>query len=406
MKQSDLLKGLRSTIASSLSALDTMIARAELDELNEQPPMQGPPGPMGPAGPMGPPGPKGDKGDVGATGPMGPPGPGATGPTGPSEPGPTGPTGPTAPTGPTGPTGPVEGKTGLWVDGGVLKTKKGTPIVIRGIEMMFGNDAFNLGYAEFMRRMKALGANCVSPLFQRSHNSVTIVKNFCDAAREAGLLVGVNADHAGGRSWINQPAMVELLNKYDHVFLENEIETNPNNPSNAQWRDSVIDLIMSYRNAGHKNLVKVGAPQGGRHVRYPLAMGKEVLAADPLKNTCFTWQAYWEGQVDNGWQYQSDNGFAKGSAGTKAAIKACADSGVCFIVGLDWRDDIGMTNWEELADECELRGVSYQHWVLFGDGMWPENNMLNHWDLGLNRITPTGAIIRDKLLAQREMADL
>lgn len=271
---------------------------------------------------------------------------------------------------------------------------------------MFGQDAFNVGYDELMSRIKRLGANAVSPLFQNSHKSVAIVKAFCDAARRAGLVVGVNADHAGGRTWINQPAMVELLNGCDHVFLENEIETNPSNPTNAQWQTSVVDLVTSYRNAGHKSLVKVGAPQGGRHVRYPLAVGKNVLAADPLKNVCFTWQAYWEGASDDGWQYQRDNGFEPGSVGTRTAIRACAASGVCFVIGLDWHDDIGDTDWLSLANECQLSGVSYQHWVLWGDGALPRNNVFGSWRYDLSEVTPTGRVVSDVLLVQRKMANL
>jgi hypothetical protein len=272
--------------------------------------------------------------------------------------------------------------------------------------MMFGLDAFNVGYTELMNRVKALGANTVSPLFQKSHNTLAHVKAFCDAARVAGLLVGVNADHAGGRTWINSSGMVELLNTYDHVFLCNEVETDPSNPSNTEWLASVTDLIMSYRNAGHKSLIKVGAPQGGRRVKYPLVMGKQVLAADPLKNVAFTWQAYWKGATSTGWSYQSDSGYQSGSAGTCDAIKACAASGICFIIGLDWEDDVGDTNWEELANQCESSGVSYQHWVLFGDGTLPDNNVLGSWNYQLSTITTTGTVVRDKLIAQREMADL
>jgi hypothetical protein len=274
---------------------------------------------------------------------------------------------------------------------------------------MFGVDAFNVGYVELMSRMKALGANCVSPLFQRGnygdYATLAHVKGFCDAARATGLLVGVNADHAGGRAWINSTEMVNLMNSYDHVFLENEIETNPSNPSDDQWQASAIDLMRSYRGAGHLSLIKVGAPQGGRRVGYPLRRGKNVLAADPLRNTCFTWQAYWEADP-SGWQYQTAEGFVAGVEGTKAAIRACGTSGLVFVVGLDWQDDIGETGWTELAAECQKSNVSYQHWVLFGDGLLPKNNVLDHWNLKLENITETGKVVRNTLLAQRKMADL
>lgn len=293
----------------------------------------------------------------------------------------------------------------LYTDGGTLRTKKGTPVVLRGIELMYGSNAHGVGPAELCNRLKALGANALGPLFQPGTNSVAHVKALCDAARAAGLIVGINADHAGGRAWINTPDMVALCNGYDHVYLQNEIETDPSNPTDDQWQAAVTDLVMSYRNAGHKSLVKVGAPQGGRRVGFPLRRGAAVRAADPEHNVAFSWQAYWEASTE-GWDYQSGEGFADGLAGTLQAIRAVAQSGLCFIVGLDWRDDIGLTGWPELAAECQAQKVSFQHWVLTNDGRFPENNILGHWNLSLDSITPTGRQIQQTLLAQRVFADL
>lgn len=339
----------------------------------------------------------------GSTGPTGPTGgTGSTGPTGST--GSTGPTGPTGTTGPTGPTGPVTGKTGLWVDGSTLRTKNGSAVVIRGLEMMYGTDAMNVGPVEFCKRMKALGANTVSPLFNSGSgaNSVANVKALCDAARAEGMLVGVNADHAGGRNWLNNPQLVTLLNGYDHVFLQNEVEQGAGS-TNAQWLSDVKDAITFVRNLGYKCPVKLGTPLGGRMVKFPLAAAKDAIQLDPLKNVLFTFQAYWKGGQLGGWSYQGDNGFSPssniGSDGTKLAFQACANSGVCFLVGLDWEDDIGTTDWVALADECQKLNLNYQHWVVFGDHR-QGNNVLGHWNYSLSSITTTGKTISDKLKAQ------
>ncbi len=197
--------------------------------------------------------------------------------------------------------------------------------------------------------------------------------------------------------------MVDLLNGYDHVFLCNEIETDPPNPTNQQWQAAVVDLIMSYRNAGHKSLIKVGGPFYGRRVKEPLAKCKEVLQADPERNVMFTFQAYWGETTNGNWSYQSENGFQRHLAGTKDALTACANSGCVFLPGLNWRDDIGTTGELALMDHCQQIGLGYQHWVLAGDGLWADSNILSHWSLGLDSITTNGKQLQAKLLAQRVM---
>jgi hypothetical protein len=348
----------------------------------------------------------------GATGPTGPTGgTGSTGPTGSTgSTGSTGPTGSTGTTGPTGPTGPVTGKTGLWVDGSTLRTKNGSPVQIRGLEAMYGTDAMNVGPVEFCKRMKALGANTISPLFNSGNNanSVANVKALCDAARAEGLLVGVNADHAGGRTWLNNPQLVTLLNGYDHVFLQNEVEQS-NGTTDAQWLTDVKEVISFTRGLGYKCLLKVGTPLGGRMVKYPLKSAKQALDFDPQKNILFTFQAYWKAGTLGGWSYQGDNGFQPasnlGSDGTKLAFQAVANSGVCFLIGLDWKDDVGETGWAILADEAHRLNLNYQHWVVFGDHI-PENNVLGSWNYQLSTITTTGKVISDKLKAQVKLPTL
>jgi hypothetical protein len=294
---------------------------------------------------------------------------------------------------------------GLYVDGSKLRTRSGAELRLRGIELMVGTDAANAGFPALCATLKAFGANCVSPLFQGSFGSVPTVRAFCDAARAAGLVVGVNADHQpNGRAWLCAPELVALLNSYDHVFLECEVETDQTT-SSATWATDAKALVAAVRAAGHVHPIKVGAPTGGRMVKHPLAKAAEVLASDPLHAVLFTFQCYWK-SVTTGWQYSEDNGFVPGLAGAKQALAACATSGVCFVPGFDTRDDIGLTEVGQLMDEAHRLGLSYQYWVLFGDGMYPDNNLVDHWSLTAAHTTPTGAAVSAKLLAQRVLAVL
>lgn len=311
------------------------------------------------------------------------------------------------------------------------------PVVIRGMELMLNDDVFNRGFVNVCMDL-ASSCNTVSPLFQGKYGLPVHVEAFAQAAHGQSLLLGLNGDHqngafgswgtlvswvaeglrflfdgqvrtgtvsgttitvAGGtvltnttanlarfarngRLWITEPKIVAIANRYPGVFLCVEVETDPPSPTNDEWEASVKDLVSAYRSAGHLALIKVGAPQGGRHVRFPLARGAAVVAHDPLKRVCFTWQAYWKEAVSTGWHYQGDNGFAAGVAGTKAAITACANSGLAFVIGLDWTDDVGTTGELALIAEADLREVGVQHWALFGDGMG--NNVKEGWQLTTN----------------------
>lgn len=314
------------------------------------------------------------------------------------------------------------------------------PFTLRGMELMANDDVFNRGFATVCKDLADSGCNGVSPLFQGKYGLPVHVEAFIKAAHTVQLVVGVNADHQNGafsswaflqswvtegfrflldgqvrtgtvsganvivngqtitsaalgrftrsgRLWITEPKIVAICNRYPGIFLECEIETDPPSPTNDEWEASVKNLIDAYRTAGHEAIVKVGAPQGGRQVKYPLARGAAVAAYDPKKRTAFTWQAYWKEAVNTGWHYQGDNGYAAGVAGTKQSIQACANSGLCFIIGLDWIDDVGLTGELALIAEADLRDVSVQHWVLYGDGIG--NNVKEGWQLTTNTAVGT-----------------
>ncbi|MES2384546.1 MAG: hypothetical protein V4593_08350 [Pseudomonadota bacterium] len=274
-------------------------------------------------------------------------------------------------------------RTGLYVDGTKLRTRFGVELRLRVLEVMLAGNLKQYGYAKFLAQIKNdLGANAVAPLFEDGFASQTEVKAFLDAALLLGLVVFVNADHqgnfAGGtQGWADEAWLATLMNGYPNVILECDVETYVQNgdASTAAWVTAEKAKVAKFRAAGHKSPIKVGAHAGGRDVSYPLAKGAEVLAADPEHNLVYTFQAYWGAA---GTWYQSSNNFADGLAGTKAALAACAVSGLCFVPGFDVADDVGSTNEPALLAEAIRLGLSHAHWVATGD--FRGGNNCYDWD--------------------------
>ncbi len=303
---------------------------------------------------------------------------------------------------------PVTGKTGLYVDGGKLRTKNGTEFVVRGIESMCGTDAFNAGPTTWCTMQKGFGANTISPLWQSSQISVARLTVWLDAARAAGLCVGFNADHVNdGRAWLCTAPIVELCNKYDNLFLQCEVETGWGQ-TGQQWVDDVKGMVKALRDAGHKHPIKVGSPDGGRSPRLPLEFGRQVLDSDPLKNILFTWQAYWDVTPSAGWHYQQHNNIAITAADPTGAIEQCKrvkDSGLCFIVGVDKIDDVGITIYKEVFAEADKYGMNVQWWVLTND-FRKDNEVLSNWNQSADSITATGLEVSALLKTKSKLAAL
>lgn len=433
MKQSDLLKGLRASVEGQLVGLDALITAALHDEVVAPEVLQGPPGPVGPQGPAGVQGPQGAQGVAGAKGSTGSAGAkGATGAQGPMGPqgtqgiaGPIGPTGPagssTGATGATGPAEPVEppgpvgntgstgstgtNKMGLWVDGPVLRSKKGADVTWRAMEIMWGPDSDN-NAVQLCKNIKAFGANAISPLFQPSQQGTIDVSECLAAARSIGLMVGFNADHTnGGTDWVTTKPIVDICNAADHVMLESEVELGSiDTMSQAQWLTLAKAFIKRMRDAGHKSPIKVGSPTGGRMPQYAVSVGQQLVDYDPLHSLIFTWQAYWSGDATH-WQFSQQAGMSgTGAEGALQMADKLAASKLCWIVGLDGADDVGVTPWKALGARLHQLNIGWQWWAwmvgdAYGNGVMPTNT-------STTPKTPFGPDVKSLMSSQFKLADL
>jgi hypothetical protein len=260
----------------------------------------------------------------------------------------------------------------LYVDGRTLRRRNGVAVRC-GVESMFATQ----NITQFVECHAALGADIMSPLFQGRWmpQSLNVAKHIpvLDVCRNRGLVMGYNVDHMmqegvgqNGRDWLKRPEVVSMLNSYNNVFIECEVETGWGQTV-QQWRDDVIAMVLELRGAGHLSPIKVGSPAGGRRPLEALAAGAQVVAADPLHQVIFTWQRYWPVEVRNGWSYQSDNGVESGVAGSIEMAHRIAQSGLCFVVGEESRDGSGAENgtgFEQVIPVLKQLGIIWQWWVL------------------------------------------
>jgi hypothetical protein len=297
---------------------------------------------------------------------------------------------------------PATARTGLYVDGRTLRTKTGAPVVIRGIELMWGPTASS-NPGRVLDGIRSFGANAIGPLFQQGSSGAPTVVACISAARARGMVVGVNADHTGeGRTWLCRPDIVAACNVADNVFLQCEVEQGTDDSLDS-WKSGAIAFVAALRAAGHRAPIKVGSPAGGRLPMFALEAGAAVLASDPLRSVLFTWQAYWKTSTA-GWQYAWEGDFAAGTVGALQCADAIVASGLCFLVGLDGADDVGATPYAELAARLHAGGVGWQWWAWmvgdqYGNGLVSET-------MSTTPKAPFGSAVRALLTTQSVLSVL
>jgi hypothetical protein len=296
-------------------------------------------------------------------------------------------------------------KTGLWVDGPTLKTKTGAPANWRGMELLWGPTADSQA-TQLCKNIKAFGANAISPLFQQGQEGVIDVRECLAAARAEGLMVGVNADNtSGGTGWIRRSDIVDACNHSDHVMLESEVELGSIDTMTRDiWFANAKKFITGMRDAGHTSPIKIGAPTGGRLPHWSLRVGDLLVDHDPRHNLIFTWQAYWAADLTR-WQFSTEAGMEnEGVAGALEMADAIAASGLCFIVGLDGADDVGVTPWKELATRLHQKGIGWQWWAwMVGDSF---GNGIVASTMDTSPKGPFGPGVRDLMRTQSALAQL
>jgi mannan endo-1,4-beta-mannosidase len=143
------------------------------------------------------------------------------------------------------------------------------------------------------------------------------------------MLVDVAID--GGRDtsvWL-RPEVRALMLKYERWIVVHAMGESYEG-TDAAWATRAKSVVSQVRAAGYRMPLYVMSREGGRNLPAILAKGAELVAADPLHNVVFGWQAYWgsNGGYQNAYGMTLDQAFARVAA---AAFP--------IQVGLIWHSD-------------------------------------------------------------------
>jgi mannan endo-1,4-beta-mannosidase len=174
----------------------------------------------------------------------------------------------------------------------------GERLVVRGVEQMFWQTSWLS--PRLVPEIAKTGANTVRILPQISLPTPTGEPPLSLARMEELIYLGIKnhmlVDVAvnGGKdpSIYLRSDVKALLLKYErNIVIHAKGEGYER--TGSEWATNAKDVVSQLRAAGYKAPLYIMATNGGRNLPVILKYGSEIVAADPLRNIVFGWQAYW-----------------------------------------------------------------------------------------------------------------
>src|SRR4051794_29672591 len=276
------------------------------------------------------------------------------------------------------------------VEGNALYDPCGDPVVINGIEQFFANpkifpdgrvvtEAAKTG-ANAFRLVPYLGYPQEGAPPDWSAITPEQVDHLIRTALDDHMLADVAL--AGGKldEAYLEPAYKAVLMKYqDRIVIHARGEGYEQ--TGQEWEANAKATISKLRAAGYTAPLYILANNGGRNLRTILDHAPAVLAADPLHQVVFGWQAYWSGDLDNTTDfYQKLTGMS-----LRQAFQAVHDAPFLIQVGLsgDQGDLLpAHVDWQaELGEVQRLRlNWMWWDWGLSSGQLTTNGNAFGSWD--------------------------
>jgi hypothetical protein len=243
----------------------------------------------------------------------------------------------------------------LQVQGRQLLDTCGNPLVVRGVEQIFGvadadgNGPFSLGgsYTALVDEIASTGANAIRILPQSDLPAATVDAIIARAVGHQMVVfvsnngLSTDASHAADQAWLTRPDIIAVIARYPKWIVIDAMQEYLGS-NRTQWRADAVARVQYVRSLGYTQPFVVMGPTGGRDLPSILASGAAIAAADPLGRTILGWQAYW----GNSGYYQGLYGMTLLEGVNQAAAAA-------FPIQL------GILNWAEVGcnDPLDYRAV-------------------------------------------------
>lgn len=260
------------------------------------------------------------------------------------------------------------------VSGRFLYDPRGDQLVIVGVEQRLEHISHIPDGPEILPQIAMTGANTCRILVSYltmttgSPYSVADIDAAISAGLNGGMFIELAVDGGGDPSVYLDSGILSLILKWGRWIAVHLVGESDAASDNA-WAAEVIDAVTNIRAAGVTCPLYAISRVFGRSLSCLLNKGAEVLAADPLHNMVFGWQAYWglpTGTVD---PINSMDGFYQGEDDMTLleALDACAAAAFPIQIGLMAHsdpeiDDTLLIPYSDMMAELRSRSLGWLWW--------------------------------------------
>jgi mannan endo-1,4-beta-mannosidase len=280
-------------------------------------------------------------------------------------------------------TAPVAAAT-MRTSGRRLLDSCGNVIVVRGVEQIFGNQLpEGNDWLGLLSQIATTGVNAVRILAGTDTLTVSDVDALLNAVAQHDMVAYIAPYGSEGGAWLARPEVRAMLAKHERYILIDAFGE-PTFDDRERFVSEATSSLKNLRNLGYRVPLTVTANQFGRDLPSLLELGPEILAADPLHNTVFGWQAYWS---SNGY-YQDTYGLS-----LEQAVSAAAAAPFPIQLGLDHVTDFPSdvtADFGALMSATQASGMSWLWWDWYNP--YGNENSLTE-DGTAAHLTPTGRTV-------------
>ena len=260
----------------------------------------------------------------------------------------------------------------------------GNVFVTRGVEQIFGNQLpEGNDWLGLLNQIAASGVNAVRILVGSDTLRTSDVDALLNAVAAHNLVAYIAPYGSEGQGWLAHADVKAMLDKHKAYILIDAFGE-PTFDDRGRFLSEASASLKQLRSLGYTVPLTVTANQFGRDLPSLFDLGPQILAADPLHNTVFGWQAYWS---SNGY-YQNTYGYS-----LEEGVAAAAAAPFPVQLGLDRITDFPSdvtADFGTLMNATEANGIGWLWWDWYNP-YGNENNLTQ--DGTVNNLTATGRTV-------------